>query len=267
MNNIIILGVNADIGRNICKLYHNEGFNIIGTYRRDFPEYAELAQLESLKLVRCDLTNPDDIRHLADVVRAQNFGWTTVFSSVGTSEPIGRFFELDFDEWEQSVNINMNSQLRAIHALYPLRDASEIVNIALLAGGGTNNPFRCYSAYCVAKIGLIKMCELLDDEADDINIFILGPGFVKTKTHLETLKAAEKAESNYERVKQFCDSEDKGTKFEDIYKCLRWAESMGRETVGGRNLSVVHDQWGTDMLAAELKRDINMYKLRRFRNN
>jgi len=266
MKNIIILGVSADIGRNICKRYHDEGFNIIGTYRRDFPEYAELAQWKRLKLVKCDLSKQDDIQNLTDVIRARKFRWTTIFSSVGTTEPIGRFFDLDFCEWEQSFNINMISQLKVIHALYPLRDDSTVVSIALLAGGGTNNPFRCYSAYCVAKIGLIKMCELIDDETIDVNIFILGPGFVKTKTHLETIKAAQKAEANFDRVKQFLTSDDQGTSFEDIYKCIRWAESEGRQTAGGRNLSVVHDKWGTDALAIELKQNVNMYKLRRFRN-
>ena len=111
------------------------------------------------------------------------------------------------------------------------------------------------------------MCELIDDEAEDVNIFILGPGFVKTKTHFETLKAGAKAESNLERVRQFMESKDSGTKFEDIYKCLLWAKSIGRQVVGGRNLSVVHDKWGTEMLANELMHDSNMYKLRRFRNS
>ncbi len=52
-----------------------------------------------------------------------------------------------------------------------------------MAGGGTNNPFTNYSAYCVAKIALIKMTELLDDEEKKLNIFIIGPGFVRTRIH------------------------------------------------------------------------------------
>ena len=75
------------------------------------------------------------------------------------------------------------------------------------------------------------------------------------------------AESNFERVKKFMDSNDKGTSFEDIYRCLQWAASMGREVAGGRNFSVVHDKWGTERLESELKRDNDMYKLRRYQNN
>jgi len=267
MNNIIILGVNADIGMNICKLFQRDKFNIIGTFRKDFDGYDELKNLDGVQLIRCDITKPDDISRLTEFVRNQSFNWTTLFSSIGTSEPIGRFFDLNFNEWEQSISINMTSQLRAIHSLYPFRNPSKTANIALLAGGGTNNPFRCYSAYCVSKIGLIKMCELIDDEAEDINIFIVGPGFVKTKTHLETIKAGEKAENNLARVKAFLDNTDDGTKFEDIYQCLLWGNSAGRKVVGGRNISLVHDKWGTKALENALVSDKDMYKLRRFRNN
>lgn len=267
MTAIIILGVSADIGQNICRLYQRDGAKVLGTYRKDFAAREELENLNGVTLFQCDLTHKQDVAALARFVEDSGYAWNTLFSSVGTSEPIGRFFDLDFDDWAQSVDVNMVSQLRAVHALYPLRDATKIANIALLAGGGTNNPFRCYSAYCVAKIGLIKMCELIDDEADDVNIFILGPGFVKTKTHYETLKAGTRAEGNLARVEQFmASSADNGTSFEDIYQCLEWSSRQGRDVVGGRNLSVVHDAWGSDELAAELKADKNMYKLRRNRN-
>ena len=218
-------------------------------------------------MIRCDLTIKEDIIKLKDFICSEGFSWTYLFSSVGTSEPIGRFFDLEFNVWKESLNINMTSQLNALHCLYPLRDTTKQVNVALLAGGGTNNPFRCYSSYALAKIGLIKMCELIDDENKDINIFIVGPGFVKTKTHLETLKAAEKAESNFIRVKEFMDSDAQGTSYQDIYDCIRWAGSVGRDTAGGRNFSVVHDKWGDEKLENELLHNKDMYKLRRFKND
>ncbi|MGP1675912.1 MAG: SDR family NAD(P)-dependent oxidoreductase [Burkholderiales bacterium] len=265
MEKIIILGVSADIGRNICELFHADGAQIIGTYRRDFAERTELEALDGVDLIQCDVSKQDDIERLERAHAVRCFNWTTIFSSVGTAEPIGRFFALDFDAWERSVAVNMTAQLRAIHGLYPWRDASRVVNVALLAGGGTNNPFRCYSAYCVAKIGLIKMCELIDDEAEDVNAFILGPGFVKTKVHEETLRAGAMAEGNLERVRRFVEH-GAGTTFEDIYKCLRWAMAAGREVAGGRNFSVVHDGWRSGALGEELKRDRDMFKLRRHRN-
>lgn len=262
----IVLGANADIGRNMCEMLLADGYTVVGTYRRDFPEYEALAEKTGMTLLQCDLTCFEDIKRLAEYVSHNAPSWRLLFSSVGSSEPIGRFFDLDFDEWEHSVDINFSSQLRTIHALYPYRDRNRVVDIALLAGGGTNNPFRCYSSYCVAKIGLIKMCELIDDEAEDVNIFILGPGFVRTKTHLETIRAGKKAELNLKKVRQFLESDSPGTPFEDIYACLKWASAQGRSVTGGRNFSVVHDPWGSSELATELLKDKDMFKLRRARN-
>lgn len=264
--NAIVFGASADIGRNICEMLLGDGHSVLGTFRHDFPEHDSLAAKPGMTLLQCDLTSAEDVGRLAGHVRRAGFGWSLLFSAVGTSEPIGRFFELDFSEWQRSIDINFTAQLHGLHALYPLRDRTRITDVALLAGGGTNNPFRCYSAYCVAKIGLIKMCELLDDEAEDINIFILGPGFVRTKTHFETLQAGSKAEGNLERVRQFIESGNQGTRFEDIYACLRWAREQGRSVVGGRNISVVHDPWGDKSLTVELLKDKDMYKLRRARN-
>ena len=265
---VIVLGASADIGKNMCKYYLRDNFSVLGTYRHPSKNIKELSGLEGMSLFQCDVTCKEDVESLSRYVQENNFHWRTLFSSVGTSEPIGRFFTLDFDDWNDSVQVNCIGQLRALHALYPYRNTEEgIPNVVLLAGGGTNNAFRCYSAYCVAKVLLIKMCELLDDENIDLNTFIVGPGFVRTKTHLETLNAGALAESNLNRVQQFWESGDKGTSMEDIYDCIRWLETQGREVTGGRNISVVHDQWGKETLAEELKKNPDMYKLRRFGNN
>ena len=57
----------------------------------------------------------------------------------------------------RSVVVNSTAQLRVLHAIWPCRQPGP--DIMLMAGGGTNNPFPNYSAYCVSKIMLIKMCE------------------------------------------------------------------------------------------------------------
>jgi len=188
-----------------------------------------------------------------------------LFSSVGTTEPIDRFFNLNFKKWEKSLDVNMISQLKAIHMLHPLRDKKKICNIALLAGGGTNNPFRYYSAYCLSKIALIKMCELIYDENKDLNIFIIGPGFTKTKGHLETLKAGAKAGKHYYTVKKFWESGNQGTSFKKIFDCINWCIKAGPKSVSGRNISVVHDKWGTKKLIENLEKFHDMYKLRRYK--
>ncbi len=115
--------------------------------------------------------------------------WDLYISAVGTVEPIGPFFGLDFEEWQGSFIANSLLQLSVLHAIWPYRRKDKVVDAMFMAGGGTNGPFTNYSAYAAAKITLIKMCELIDDEEAGINAFIIGPGFVNTKIHQQTVKA------------------------------------------------------------------------------
>jgi short-subunit dehydrogenase len=263
--NIIVLGINADIGSNIAKFFLQENYNVIGTYRNKKPKINELKNLKNLKLIKCDINLKKDLNKILNYLKNKKIKWDTLFSSIGTTVPIGNFFNLNFEKWKNSINTNFLSQLEILHKIYPYRYKAK-ANVVYLAGGGTNNPFTNYSAYCVSKIGLIKMCELLDDESKNLNIFIVGPGFTKTKTHLETINAGKNAGKNYKRVKKFLQSDNPGTSFKKIYECINWGISEGRKVVGGRNLSVVHDKWGKNSLKKKLIMNSEIYKLRRYKN-
>lgn len=263
---IILLGANADIGFNVCKRYAEENFEIFGTYRVENENTDDLKKIDNVHLFKCDVLDEANISELFLEVEAIKFKWTNLFSSIGTSEPIGNFFDTNFREWEVSTLLNFTRQMQIVHGLYNLRNKEKIACINLMAGGGTNSPMKHYSAYCVSKIGLIKMCELIDAEYSDIKIQIIGPGFVRTKTHLETLKAQDAAGENFVRVKEFVDSGDPGTSFDDIYKCLRWIDNADKEVTSGRNFAVCHDRWGSEALEDELRESSDMYKLRRHGN-
>jgi NAD(P)-dependent dehydrogenase (short-subunit alcohol dehydrogenase family) len=133
----------------------------------------------------------------------------------------------------------------------------------LLAGGGTNNPMTNYSAYCAAKIALIKMCELIDDEEAGINAFIIGPGFVRTRIHEETLRAGAAAGAGLDKTRAFLATP--GSSHDHIYSHMTWCIAQGRAVAGGRNFSTVHDPWrgGGAALAADLKLDPDAFRLRR----
>jgi NAD(P)-dependent dehydrogenase (short-subunit alcohol dehydrogenase family) len=259
----IVLGVTADIGRHIALRLIADGWDVIGIGRTA----ARLDALDKsgrLKAYQCTIANKDEVKRLTEEFRAAGLQWDLFISSVGTMEPIGSFFELDFDDWEDSIVINFVAQLRVLHALWPLRRPEQIVDIMFLAGGGTNGPFRNYSAYCVSKIALIKMCELINDEAGEANAFIVGPGYTRTRIHEETLRAGPVAAgSEYGKVQAYLTGA--GTPLEDIYENLRWCMRQGRDIAGGRNFSTVHDPWrdGGEALAGSLASHPDAFRLRR----
>ena len=263
---VFILGISSDIGRELAERYLRDGFSVFGTYRQK--KHVEKKFFDKVTLFPCEVRNVKSVAKVVSLCKKAGLGWDIFISAVGTEEPIGAFFSCAYDEWEESVIINSIAPLRMLHDLYPLRSPHKINHAVFFAGGGTNNPVTNYSAYCVSKIFLIKMCELLDDENPDLNVFIVGPGVVRTKIHLETIQSGNRAGKNYQRVKEFLASKSGGTPQNDIYASINWCIQQGRAIVGGRNLSVVHDEWrqGGEKLAQTLREDPNMFKLRRHGN-
>ena len=266
--NIFILGIGGDIGAALARYYADQGHRVIGTYRTA-KSIKSISTNSNIRLFKCDLADKSGIKKCIDKYQALGKPWDSFISCAGTMEPIGKFFNTDFDDWENSIIVNSTSQLRFLHELYPHRRKNSLNHVVFFAGGGTNNPFTNYSAYCTSKIMLIKMCELLDDENKDLNAFIIGPGWVRTKIHAQTLRGRLAAGSNYDRTKQFLKSDNPGTDYRDIFDCINWCIDQGRQVSGGRNFSVVHDPWQKKgkSLARQLRADSNKFKLRRFKNN
>lgn len=266
--NIFILGIGSDIGRALAKFYAGRGDKVYGTYRSR-QSVKSIAGQKKIRLLKCDLADRNSINNCISKYRKLGKPWDIFISCAGTMEPIGKFFKVDFDKWEKSIIVNSIAQLRFLHGVYPYRRKNKINHTVFFAGGGTNNPFTNYSAYCASKIMLIKMCELLDDENKDLNVFIVGPGWVRTKIHFQTLKNRLTAGANYANTRIFMKSEEPGTSYKDIFDCIDWCISRGRAVAGGRNFSVVHDHWRKNAasLIRKLRADTGKFKLRRFKNN
>lgn len=266
--NIFILGIGSDIGAALARYYIDQGCRVFGTYRTE-NSIKSIADHNNIHLFKCDLMDKTGIKKCVEKYKSLREPWDIFISCAGTMEPIGKFFKVNFNAWENSVIVNSTSQLRFLHELYPLRRKSSLNHVIFFAGGGTNNPFTNYSAYCASKIMLIKMCELLDDENKELNTFIIGPGWVRTKIHAQTLQSRAGAGDSYGRTKKFLESAKPGTEYQDIFDCINWCISQGRQAVGGRNFSVVHDPWQKNgkSLVQQLRADSNKFKLRRFKNN
>lgn len=262
---ILILSVSSDIGRELALRYLRDGCTVVGTYRS--AKYVEeLRSRENMHLFECDIDDAVSVDHFAKNLESSGLRWNTFISSVSTQLPLGRFFRCNFDEWTKGFGTNCLNQLGFLHRIYAFR-TQPMAHVMFFAGPGTNNAARNYSSVCLAKIALIKMCELLDDENEDLNVFIVGPGWVRTKTHEDTLKNPALTEDGFVKTKQFMDSGLQGTPMEEIYRHTEWLVAQGRDVAGGRNSSTVHDAWGSEELAKEMRNDRNMYKLRRHRND
>ena len=265
MDRSIIISVSSDIGEAIANDWIDRGDRVVGTYRSKDKNYQDL-QTKELDLVFLDMLDKQSIAQATTYIADRYDGWDKLVLCPASIEPIGKFDELDFDLFEESILLNFTAQMRVLHALLPSRNKIKTPTVIFFAGGGTNNAPLHYLAYTIAKIATIKMTELLDAEFEDVKFVIYGPGWVKTKIHEATLKHPKESGANYEKTLEKL-SGDTCTSYEDIIDAINWGVGCDKGVIGGRNISIVSDQWGSKKLEDALKNDANMYKLRRDKND
>ena len=265
---IFILSISSDIGLYLAKRYLAEGHRVIGTFRSS-ENLKELQGNDRCHLIRCDIRKSKEIKEMFVQVKKLDSPWDVSIFSVGYPLPLQPFFEADFEEWVESVQVNSLDQLRVLHGLYPFRNKKIMVDVVFFAGIASNNAVPNYSAYGISKIMLTKMTELLDFENRDLNLFIIGPGKTKTKMHYLIMNDPHTLKEKYLETKELLGKKG-GTPLADIYQCIEWLRQQGKLVAGGRNFSVVYDPWRPEKreaLAQELKKDFDMYKLRRYNND
>lgn len=267
MKRNVIISISSDIGTALAKTWLARGEEVVGTLRSQTSE-TEVLRAAGAKLFDCNLTSSNEIDRTSELIAKAVQNWDLLILAAGLQAPIGKFSETEAGLWEQSVYVNFLSQIRVVRNLLHARNSSRPVHplVLFFAGGGTNNATEDYSAYTVSKVALIKMTELLAHEIRDVRFAILGPGWVKTKIHKETLNAKHFAGLNYERTLEKLRS-DECVPMAKVVECVDWLAAAPKEEISGRNFSLVYDQWGSPDLSRHLLEDENMYKLRRHKND
>ena len=262
---VFIAAISSDIGGRLVELYLDAGYRVIGTFRQR-QHVRHLETRAEVHLIHCDIGNDRDLETVSSYFSENGFIWDHFISAVGQLSPIGKFVEVPARDWKKSVMVNSLQQLELLHYLTPYRRPEDGAKVAFLVGGAINRAFANYSAYSLGKVMLVKFCELISDETPDLHCVAIGTGWVASKIHDQTLAAGEAAGDNLSATRAFIEGNETGTPIEDIFALINWC--FARPETAGRNFSVVHDDWrdGGAALSASLRRDEDMFRLRRSGN-
>ncbi|WP_161599113.1 SDR family NAD(P)-dependent oxidoreductase [Alteromonas sp. RKMC-009] len=263
MKKILVTGINSDIGEAMVqdiRQQHGE-VTFYGTFRQPSAQVDRLHAC-GCTLFQVDMANQQQVEDFAR--QAVQLGVDDIVFLHGSLYPIGKFGEVSFQQWQDSQYLNAFSILHLLNALLPgLAAGSRVIS---LAGGGVNGAPLNFSAYTNAKVILIKMTELLAAEYPDLLFFNLGPGFVKTKIHVETLSAGERAGAAFAETQRRL-NEDAFVPMLKVTDALRFLLFSAPLAFSGRNFSAAHDTLSSAPFANFLAADTNAYKLRRAGND
>jgi 3-oxoacyl-[acyl-carrier protein] reductase len=180
MKNILVTGATRGIGRAITKKLLSEGSTVYGVYKESNKQADELASEygEKIVLLQADLGKKEQIAKLLE--RLKDIQLDGIVNNAGVVY-LTKWDELDFDEWDETLAVNLTAPLKLTHGLRAnLKDGSTVVNIASVDGF-----CAAYDtvAYAASKAGLISLTKSLAAILGSRNIRVnaIAPGWVETE--------------------------------------------------------------------------------------
>ena len=262
---VFIVGASSDIGFAIANHWLKQKYEIYGTFRKENLNTAQLVRLGA-KLHCLDLDSEASKESFSALVSENKFSWDFLIICPGTMVPIGKFSEVNFENWKSSFDVNFFGPMWVTQKLLPFRNRSLLGPLlTFVAGGGVNSAPISFSSYVIGKLALIKATEYLNAEIPDLRTLIFGPGWINTNIHNEVLHHGSCAnyavtETNRRLI------ENDFTSMKSVISFLDWATVQDKNILNGRNFSSRDDDVTNEKLLMKLLSDPNYFKVRRQSN-
>jgi NAD(P)-dependent dehydrogenase (short-subunit alcohol dehydrogenase family) len=207
----IVTGGGRGIGRAIAGALAQEGARLVVAARTLSEVEETAAQIRGrggrAMAVRADVSEPAEVEALVDVARGEFSGLDVLVNNAGIQGPIGSLMENDPDEWLRAIRVNLGAVFLCCRAVLPTMIGQRRGKIINLSGGGATSPRPRFSAYSVAKAGIVRLTETLAEELKSHNVQVnaIAPGAVYTSMTESVLTAGtaagERALADARRVK------------------------------------------------------------------
>lgn len=174
-NNVLITGVNGDIGQSIAKEFKKYNWFVIGI---DIVENTNTKYLD--KFVQCDISNPEEIERLINNLQINKLDCIVNNAAIQICKPM---CELSVNDWDNTMNCNLRPTfLFTKYGLNLLKKSNNpnIINIGSVHSLVTSNNISAYACSKSALVGLTKNIAL---ELAEFNIRVnsISPGAINTK--------------------------------------------------------------------------------------
>lgn len=189
----VVTGGTKGIGLAFSRRLVRLGYRVVATFHSD-QESADQAVREmekGLSVVRSDVSDPDEVARLAELVRAEHGVPRVLVNNAGLNidRPV---LDISDSDWRRVLDTNLSGPFYMTRAFAPpMRESGggSIVNI----GATTAIRPRLNGAnYCSSKAGLLHLTKCLAMElAPDIRVNCLIPGMIDTEEMRTRYRVAE----------------------------------------------------------------------------
>jgi NAD(P)-dependent dehydrogenase (short-subunit alcohol dehydrogenase family) len=195
----VITGGSRGIGKTVAEFFAREGARVF-ILSRDRREIAaairEIVETTGKEIqgAACDVADAKAVARIVRRIGKKFHHIDVLVNCAGIQMPIGPFADNSIEDWEKNIAVNLFGTVHACKAVLPFMmkhrgsrgKGGSIINFS---GGGATSSRPNFSAYAVAKTGVVKLTEILADELKPFHIRInaIAPGAVNTFMLTEVL--------------------------------------------------------------------------------
>jgi NAD(P)-dependent dehydrogenase (short-subunit alcohol dehydrogenase family) len=267
----LITGASQGLGREIARAFVSEGASVFLCARQaealsaTVEELAELARDgQTVDSRPADVADRAQVEDLVAAATARFPRLSVVVSNAGVYGPMGNIEDIDWDDWVQTIEINLLGSVMLARAVVPHLRSVGHGKFIQISGGGATSPMPRISAYAASKAAVVRFAETLALELADAHIDVnsVAPGAMNTRMLDEVLKAGPErvGQAYYDRC--VAQRESGGTPPSVGADLSVWLASAASDGITGKLISAVWDPWRElESRRADLEGDV--YTLRR----
>jgi len=263
--NLVLTGSSTGIGRALAVHLLAQGHRVWGLARSDQADFA--AQHPGTFFAsRCDVADWAQVESAASTVAATWSHLDGLVCCAGIQGEIGPAITADPAKWSATVRANLDGTyypFRAFHGL--LARSPRRAKVIAFSGGGATKPRVNFSAYGVAKTGVVRLIETLAEELRDrpIDLNSIAPGAINTRLTDEVLALGPTVAGAAEYAAAVKQKASGGASLDKALGLVTWLLSPASDGISGRLLAAPWDPWSTlDRHAQNLAKS-DIYTLRR----
>lgn len=186
---VIVTGAGSGMGRATAIRFANEGASVVLVGRtaetlektaEEFPQDNTWIHSDNYMVIVCDISDQSQVQEMVKRT-IDKFGQLDILVNNAGKATSGKITELSAEEWQSSINVNLNGTFYVCKAAMPhlIKTKGNIINVSSLSGMGGDWNMAAYNA---AKAGVTNLTRTLalDHGPDGVRVNAVNPSVTKT---------------------------------------------------------------------------------------
>ncbi len=266
----IITGGTQGLGRAIMEEFLREGAKVAFCGRsvelvRKTEEDLNASYPGKVRGYKCDVGLDADVSSFVEAAQQWLGGVEALVNNAGVLGPLGPATDVSWEEWQETLNINLLGTVRMCRALVPTMQSAGRGKIINLSGGGATNGRPRFSAYATSKAAVVRFTETLAMELADsgIEVNAIAPGLLKTRMIDDLFQAGEELAGEKDIKDARRCSDTGGTPLDLGASLCVFLASSASDGITGKLISAPWDPWEDLPNHLEDLKKTDVYTLRR----